>query len=161
MASLNFKIEEVTAQPEKREFEMVAEGRYEAIITDSQVKQTKAGNGSYLELTFDILGPTHVGRKMWSRLNIENQSEQAMKIARRQLSIICRAVGLNSEELGDSDELHGVPLEIVVEHRLNKMSNEKRAEIVGYGAAGDVGAAPEPRVAAQPAAVASKPVWKK
>jgi len=34
------------------DFEPIPAGKYVAVITDSEMKPTKSGNGSYLELTF-------------------------------------------------------------------------------------------------------------
>jgi hypothetical protein len=52
----------------------------------------------------------HRNGVIWSRLNLDNP--KAVEIARRDLSAICRAVGVLTP--GDSSELHDLPL--VLEH---------------------------------------------
>ena len=40
------------------EFETIPAGRYQAMIVESEMKPTKSGSGSYLQLTFQIVeGP--------------------------------------------------------------------------------------------------------
>jgi hypothetical protein len=40
------------------DFEPIPAGKYLAVITDSEMKPTKAGTGNYLQLTFQVIeGP--------------------------------------------------------------------------------------------------------
>ena len=111
-------------------FEPVPAGKYLAIITDSEMKQTKSGTGKYLELTFQVIEGPHKNRLLWSRLNLENQSEQAVAIARGELSAICRAVGVMQPK--DSVELHNIPLAITVKCKRRSDTGEMTNEIKGY-----------------------------
>ena len=72
--------------PTKRNFEPLPPGDYNAMITDSQMKTTKAGTGEYLELTMQIIDGNHSGRRIWERLNVVNASKVAEEIARSQLN---------------------------------------------------------------------------
>lgn len=111
------------------DFEPIPAGKYLAIITDSGMKPTKSGNGSYLELTFQVLDGPYKNRLLWSRLNLDNPNRQAVEIARGQLSAICHAVGVPRPK--DSVELHGIPLTITV--RLKRRDDgEVFNEIRGY-----------------------------
>ena len=74
-------------------FEPVPSGKYLAVITESEMKPTKSGTGSYLQFTFEILDGQFKGRKVWARLNLVNSNEMTVKIAQAELSAICRAVG--------------------------------------------------------------------
>ena len=87
-------------------------GKYLAVISESELKPTKTGGGKYLQLTFQIIDGEFKGRLVWARLNLENKSEMTVKIARGELSAICRAIGVMQPK--DSVELHNVPLEINV-----------------------------------------------
>jgi hypothetical protein len=49
--------------------EAIPAGKYLAVITESELKPTKSGSGSYLQLTFQILEGEYKGRFLWSRLN--------------------------------------------------------------------------------------------
>ena len=102
MAQLNFKASNVEITP--RSYEALPEGDYEMIVTRSDTKPTKAGNGHYLELEMQIVAGPFSGRRHWERLNLDNLSQQTVKIAQEQLARLCMAVGLN--EIEDSEELH-------------------------------------------------------
>lgn len=94
------------------DFSPLPVGEYTVIIIDSGEKPTKAGDGSYLELTLEVVDGEYHGRKLWDRLNLNNRSEKAKQIAMRTLSAIQRAVGVPSPQ--DSAELHGLPMIAVV-----------------------------------------------
>ncbi|MGQ9636057.1 MAG: DUF669 domain-containing protein, partial [Bryobacteraceae bacterium] len=89
-------------------FDPIPAGKYLAMITASEMKPNKAGTGSYLELVFTIVEGEYKGRQLWGRLNLDNPNELAVKIARAELSAICRAVGVLTPR--DSVELHNLPL---------------------------------------------------
>ena len=63
-------------------FDPIPAGEYLCVITASDEKPTKSGNGTYLELEFEVIDGPHKGRKLWDRLNLNNPSEMAVKIAR-------------------------------------------------------------------------------
>lgn len=110
------------------EFEAIPAGKYLAVITESETKATKSGNGSYLKLTFDIIEGEFKGRKLWAQLNLDNPSQEAVRIARGQLSSICRAVGVLTPK--DSIELHNLPLVVSVKQKADadgEVRNEIRA----------------------------------
>ena len=115
------------------DFELIPDGRYVAIITDSVMKPTKSGNGHYLEFTFQVIEDPFKGRLLWSRLNLINLSAQAVEIAKAELSAVCRAVG--HMQPVDSSELHDVPLVVIVGHRTRSDTGEMVNEIRGYAKA--------------------------
>lgn len=94
------------------EFEPIPAGRYLACLIDTQEKRTKANDGSYMECTFEILDSGLTGRRVWARLNLDNQNEKARQIARAELSAICRSVGVMTPQT--SEELHNLPIYITV-----------------------------------------------
>ena len=53
-----------TVEP-SADFEAIPAGKYLAIITDSGMKETKAGTGNYLELTLQIIEGEFKGRNLW------------------------------------------------------------------------------------------------
>jgi hypothetical protein len=101
MAALNFNAAKVEPQ---QSFDALPPGRYEVIISESEMKDTKAGTGQYLQLTWTVVGGQHEGRKLWSRLNLVNPNATAVSIAERELSAICHCVGILVPQ--DSEELH-------------------------------------------------------
>ena len=140
-----------TVEP-STDFEPIPAGKYLAVITASEMKPTKAGNGSYLELTFQVAEGDYKGRLLWARLNLDNPNAMAVKIARGELSSICRAVGVL--EPRDSCELHNLPLVVTVKQKADT-EGEVRNEIKGYAQ----------KEAAQPAkpqqAANSTPPWRR
>lgn len=90
----------------------VPAGWYTAKITDAKVKDTKAGNGNFLEVTFSILGPSYEGRCVWGRFNLKNPNPQAEQIGQAQFMDMARAIGL--EVVDDSDQLLGGELDVKV-----------------------------------------------
>ena len=132
-------------------FDPIPAGKYLAIITESEMKPTKAGTGQYLQLTFQVLDGPYKGRFVWARLNLDNPSEMAVKIARAELSSICRAVGVMAPK--DSIELHNLPLTIKVGCTKRSDTGEITNEIKGYEAK---------QQAASPAVTTgSVPPWKR
>jgi hypothetical protein len=107
MAAINFNAAEVAPQTA---FDPLPPGNYVAVITESEEKATKAGTGSYLQLTFEVVEGQYQGRKVWARLNLNNPNDQAVAIARAELSAICHAV--NVIDLKDTTQLHDLPMAI-------------------------------------------------
>ena len=112
------------------EFEPIPAGKYLAMITDSEMKPTKSGSGSYLQLTFQILEGEYKGRFVWARLNLDNPNATAVQIAQAELSAICRAVGVMTPS--DSVQLHNLPLVISVKCKKRGDTDEVANEIKGY-----------------------------
>ena len=128
MANLN-NFDARTVEPTV-DFEPIPASKYLAAITASQMKSTKSGNGSYLELEFAVLEGDCKGRKLWARLNLDNPNTTTVQIARAELSAICRAVGVLQPR--DSVELHNLPLVITVKLKKRDDTGDLTNEIKGY-----------------------------
>jgi len=87
--------------------ETIPKGEYELYATESELKQTKAGTGSYISVTFEVVGPTNKGRKLWFNFNVQNPNSKAEDIGRAQLATWARACGLPNAQ--DTEELHFKP----------------------------------------------------
>ena len=129
MAHLNFDASNVDPAVG---FDPVPAGKYVAVITESEKKPTKAGTGEYLQLTFQVIEGEFKGRLLWARLNLDNPSAMAVKIARAELSAICRAVNVMAPK--DSLELHNLPLTISVGCKKREDTGDITNEIKGYEA---------------------------
>ncbi|GIW80424.1 MAG: hypothetical protein KatS3mg105_3168 [Gemmatales bacterium] len=112
------------------DFEPIPAGKYVAVITDSEMKPTKAGTGHYLQLAFQIIEGPYKNRFLWARLNLDNPNATAVQIARAELSAICRAVGILAPN--DSVELHNLPLVIRVGCKKRPDTGDIVNEIKGY-----------------------------
>jgi hypothetical protein len=116
--------------------------------------------GSYLQLTFQIIDGPNKGRLIWARLNMQNPNETTVKIAKGELSAICRAVGVMKPN--DSVELHNLPLVISVGCKKRDDTGDITNVIKGYAKRDS--AAPAPGLS-RPAPTAngagSTPPWKR
>lgn len=133
-------------------------GDYNVIITESEVKPTKDGQGQYLQLRLEVQGGEFGGRVLFDRLNLWNNNQQAQEIAQRTLSAICHAVGILQVE--DSQMLHNIPLIATVKVKPATSNYDASNEIKGYKQAGMQPAAqpfqaPRAQTAAAPAANAA------
>ena len=119
-------------------FDPIPAAKYKAAITASEIKPTKKGDGSYLELELTIIEGQYKDRKLWDRLCLNHPNPQAVKISRAMLSAICRAVGIMTPK--DSCELHNIPLEITV--KVKKVDDDLMNEVKKYAAIGQAGVSP-------------------
>lgn len=105
-------------------------GWHPAVIIDSEMKDTKAGTGQYLQMTYEVTSGKYKGRKLWQRLNLVNQNQTAVEIAYRELSAVCHAVG-HLAQLVDSQQLHGKPLLVNVVYKAPGAKNENGSNEIG------------------------------
>ena len=138
-----------------QELEPIPSGKYVAVITESEMKPTKSGTGNYLQLTFQIVEGEYANRLLWVRLNLDNPNATAVEIARRELSSICRSVGVLVPT--DSADLHNSPCLIHVRVKRRSDTGELQNEIKGYSKK-DAVAQP---IAASDVGNSSDPPWKR
>lgn len=147
-------------------FEPLPAGWYTVTITQAELKATKAGNGQYIKLRYDVTGPTHQGRVVFGNLNIKNPNQKAEEIGRQQLGDIMRAIGL--AKVTDTDQLIGGNLSIKLEVKQDEQygaGNEVKAFKSVSGSAAPAAAGVPPFVkqaeAAQAATAKAAPPWAK
>lgn len=154
--------------------ELLPPGDYVVQIVESEMADTKGGNGQMLKLTMDIIDGPYQGRKLWDNLNLVNPSTQAVEIAQRTLSAICHATGQLT--VSDSEQLHFKPMIATVKtkppgHREKDgyVHENGKNEVGGYKSASGGAARPAhaaqrqaapPPAAAKPAATATPP-WRR
>lgn len=116
MAQLNFDARTVAPSTG---FETVPAGWYNVVIDESEMKPTKAGDGScYLKVRYSILDGQFAGRKIFGNINLQNKNPQATEIGLKQLSAVAHAVGVLM--VADSQQLHGIPLKVKIKIRKDK-----------------------------------------
>lgn len=135
-------------------FDPLPPGEYQVVITDSEEKENSKKTGSYMQFTFEVVDGDHKGRKLWSRLNLNNPNDQAVGIARGELKAMCQAVGVM--QLKDTAQLHDLPLLVKVIAKPDKETGEVRNEIKGYKAVAKAAPAAKPTPGN-----AGAPPWKK
>lgn len=154
MVQLGGTFDANSVEPSKS-FDLLPAGWYAMQIVASEWKQTKAG-GAYLQLDLEMLEQHHPslkGRKLWARLNLNNANDQTVAIAQRDLSAICRSVGVTT--VTDTQQLHNRPLAVKVKVRAASGEYEAQNEPSGYDALMArfaQGAAPAPTAPTSPAA---------
>lgn len=111
MAQLQFN---ATNVPVAVPLEPLDDGWYPAMIVESEIKPTSAGDGMRLALKLSVLPdhPHYGNRKIFDGLNIANPNPVAQGIAQEQLSAICHATNVIIFE--DTNQLHGIPLLVKV-----------------------------------------------
>lgn len=118
-----------TVQPNAG-FEPLPAGDYPVIITESAMKPTSNGNGQFLELKLQVVSGEYQNRILFDRLNLVNQNQKTVDIAKGTLSAICRAVGVMTPK--DSSELHNRVMTAVVKQRKREDNGEISNEVRGY-----------------------------
>jgi hypothetical protein len=144
-------------------FEVIPAGKYKVHVSDSDMRPTKDGNGQYLWLELEILDGDCKGRKLFDRLNLVNNNQQAVDIAQRALSALCHATGKLA--VSDSQDLHFIPVLATVRVRAAANGYEASNEVRGYeavaGSMASRAAAARPTMAVAPAPAASSAPWKR
>ncbi|QIG68932.1 DUF669 domain-containing NTP-binding protein [Rhizobium phage RHph_Y55] len=162
MVAINFNAS--TVKPNVA-LEAIPSGLYPVIITNTQEKPTKNGQGSYIEVEMTVQGGEFANRKIFDRLNIRNNNQTAVDIAYATLSAICHVTGVLN--MTDTVQLHGRPFQAVVskiprDDRPDQMTNEvKGYKDVNGNDPGFSGTVANPSAQpgwAQPAAQQQQPV---
>jgi len=133
MAQLNYQVNEDDLMQDR---ELLDAGEYVAVVVESDIKETKARDGKYVALTFQITSGPRTGSQIWVNLNIENPNEKAVEIAQRELNSIGMAVGVIS--LKDTDQLHGIECGIKVGIEKGKGEYPDKNKILAYTRIGAV-----------------------
>ena len=135
-------------------YEVLPPGKYVAQIIASEMRPTKDGAGQYLYLEIDILEGAARGRRLFDRLNLINGTPEAVLIAQRTLSSICRAVG--KLQVSNSEQLHLLPLVADVKVRPPK-GQYGESNSIRYLPCSAVAAPHAPAAVAAPRAMAPAP----
>jgi len=135
-------------------YEALPAGKYLVAITASEMKATKKGDGSYLQLEYTVLEGDCKGRKVWDRLCINHPNSLTQRIAQGNLSAICRAVGVMTPH--DSVDLHNIPLVIQVKCKKRQDTGEISNDVKGYEPKASTAGQPQ-----QAPTTDSTPPWKR
>lgn len=129
MPSFDFDAKEVEDAVSEG-FSVVPPGWYSAMVIKSELKETKAGDGRYFNLTFSILGPSHEKRIVFQMYNVENKNPVAVRISKSQLKALSLAAGVPAWTA--SEELHMIPIGIKVNVKPAKGNWEESNGVVDY-----------------------------
>ena len=158
MASLGFSFDH-TAVDTTDSFDPLPPGEYVVEVVDSDVKQTKAGDGAYIALQLRVVEGEFENRRVFTNINHQNPNPKAQVIGERQLAQLCTAVGLK-HSLDDVVDLHNIPVKAVILVEPAKDNYGPRNSVRAYKPVNG----PAPVVAAtQTQSVSQKPAapWKR
>ena len=141
-----FTLDSVPAQTTS--YDAIPAGLYEATIANAEIKDSKSG-GKYINVRYDITGPSHAGRVVFGMITISNANPKAEEVGRQQLGSLISAIGL--DKLSDTDQLIGGQLII----KLTVEESEK------YGAQNRVQGFRPAAKGSKPAATTNTPPWAK
>lgn len=154
MAQFSFKASDAPAVTSSSRGPL-PEGAYEVVIVASDIKQTKAGTGEYIEVEMQVVAGDHSGRRLWERFNVSNPNKQAEDIAKAALGALCMAVGVS--DMADTEDLHDIPFVVGLEI---DRKDPTRNRVVSYRSAGEKpAAAPKAAAPIKPAAPAGARPW--
>ena len=109
MAGLGFTANEYNPA---QGFEPLPNGDYIAMISEAELKNTKAGTGQYIKFVWTVMDGEYSGRKIWSNHNIVNPNQTAQKIGREEISAIAHAIG--RPDVNDTDHMLNIPCSLTV-----------------------------------------------
>lgn len=150
MPELDFNSEGITPWSQR---DAVPPGRYIAAIDSSDKRRNKNDTGDLLILTWEILEGECKGSQIPEFLNVTHESEQAERIAESKLASICLATG--KHKVKRSEELHGIPVEIIVGAR----KDGEGTEVKSHHALNKTPASPVVETKVRASGEAGKPPW--
>lgn len=115
---------------ELQDFTAIPADDYVGKITESDNVENKAKTGSFLKLTFVITEGKFKSRKLWTNLNLDHPSAEAVEIANRELATIMKACG--KVTVDDSDELHGIEMVLKVVKKAASANYPETNEVKNY-----------------------------
>lgn len=119
------------SEVEESQFDLLPVGVYTVNLVEAEVKDTKAGDGQYINCKFKVIGGPHDGRFLFKMFNIKNRNPTAVNIGMSQLKSLMLAGGATKLQLSDVNELCG----LIVDAAVGKSTSHEfgdRNEIKGF-----------------------------
>ena len=92
----NFNMPIVRSQlPQEQVFKPLPEGKYVAMITKAEIKDTKALTGQYINFKYVIVDGQHKGRSFFDNVNISNPNQEAVDIGLARLNTVLTIGGVD------------------------------------------------------------------
>lgn len=99
----------------------IAPGEYVVTVKKAEVKDTKAGDGQYINVMFVAKG----GGAIFHMFNIKNKNEKATQIGLGQLKTFLKVSGLDPTRLSDVSTLEGASCVVRVALQKDQEGNER------------------------------------
>lgn len=117
MSDLLFLTDVIDSVEMNTSFDPIPAGTYPMNIIGAVTKDTKAGNGKFIELTLEVASGPHTGRRIWERLNVQNPNPTTQEIAQKAVKTLKVICGI--DRLVSSDQFlgHQVPVKVELKPR--------------------------------------------
>ena len=102
---MNFSFD-ANSVPATSDARIKAGEKYIFVCKQAELKQTRAGDGSYINTRFEIADGPCKGKTIYGRYTYQNKSEKAVEIGHKQLAEYCLAIG--KQKISDIVQLEGV-----------------------------------------------------
>ena len=108
MGQLNIDLSGAKVQGDGQ-FDLLPTGNYNVTCDEAEIKDTKAGTGKYIKVTFRIRDGEFKDRKVWHNFNIENPNPTAVEIGMSQLkSFLTYSEAKTPETFTGVEQLYGL-----------------------------------------------------
>lgn len=94
------------ASGQKKPWELVPTGDYTARLISFEEKETKAGDGMYINAKFEIDVTEKRKLLVFQKFHIANKNRRTVEIDAKRLTFLAKATGLG--EMTDTDQLHDI-----------------------------------------------------
>jgi hypothetical protein len=103
MSGLNIVFDGV----EEAGFGLLPNGEYTVIVDSAVIKETKDGQGEFINMKLKVTEGNHSGRFLFTMFNIKNKNPEAVKIGMGSLKTFCKVSGRGDKPLTDVNDLVG------------------------------------------------------
>ena len=113
-------------------FSPLPAGAYAAKVIASELKTGKKDPKSkYFNFTFEVLGEKYKGRKIFAMFTTANKNPKAVKWGLAKLKLLAESIGVDFDNMGDTSELHGIPVGIKIKIKVDDEYGDKN-EIISF-----------------------------
>lgn len=97
--------------------EITPPGNYFVVCEYAELKDTKSGDGQYINCRFRVKEGPRAGDTIFTMFNVKNKNAQAVQIGLKQLKMYCEAAGIPTDKLTDVNHLLGKPVIAAVKNK--------------------------------------------
>ena len=112
------------------DYSVIPAGEYKTVIVGENDHETKAGDGKYVRIAFEITDGPCKGRRLWEIYNLWNKSPAAVEMSKKAFAKLIHATG--KLDAVDSAELVGCSVVVVTKLENNNMTGQPVSRIKGY-----------------------------
>lgn len=117
-------------EDKESEFAPIPAGHYNVVCDSAEVKDTRSGNGQYINAKFTIMEGDQMNKNLFTMYNIKNENPKAVEIGRGQLKSMMRAAGREDFSLSSVNELEG--LKVRVTTKIQKSEEYGDKAVISY-----------------------------